>query len=61
MENTLNRAAGASLREQSAVQNTKSVASALKLVLVWLAVGIPMLWGLMKALEGVTSLIALFP
>jgi len=60
MENTLNGAAGA-LSEQSAVQNTKSTASALKLVLVWIAVGIPMLWGMMKALEDVASLTALFP
>ena len=60
MENTLKGAAGA-LREQSAVQNTQSAASALKLVLVWLAVGIPMLWGMMKALEDVPALISLFP
>jgi uncharacterized membrane protein len=60
MENTLNGATGV-LSEQSAVQNAKSTASALKLVLVWIAVGIPMLWGMMKALEDVASLIALFP
>jgi len=59
MENTLNGTAG-TLSEQSAVQNTRSAASTLKLVLVWLAVGIPMLWGMMKALEDVASLIALF-
>jgi hypothetical protein len=56
MENTLEGAAGASLSEQSAVQNDESAASTLKLVLVWLAVSIPMLWGIMKALEGVQSL-----
>jgi hypothetical protein len=60
MENTLDGAAGARLSEQSAVQNAKGTGS-LKLVLVWLAVGIPMLWGMMKALEDVPALIALFP
>lgn len=60
MENTLNGTAGA-LSEQSAVQNSKRAASTLKLVVVWLAVLIPMLWGMMKALEGVASLIASFP
>ena len=59
MENTLNGTAG--LSEQSAVQNSKRTASALKLLVAWLAVGIPMLWGMMKALEGVASLIASFP
>jgi hypothetical protein len=56
MENTLDSAAGAPLSEQSAVQNAKSAASTLKLVLLWLAVGIPMLWGMMKALEDVQTL-----
>jgi hypothetical protein len=56
MENTLEGAAGASLNEQSALQNDESATSTLKLVLVWLAVSIPMLWGIMKALEGVQSL-----
>jgi hypothetical protein len=51
MENTLKGAAGAPLSEQSAVQNDESATSTLKLVLVWLAVCIPMLWGIMKALE----------
>jgi hypothetical protein len=61
MENTLDGAAGARLSEQSAVQNAKGAASTLKLVLVWLAVSIPMLWGMMKALKDVPALIALFP
>ncbi|MEO7209228.1 MAG: hypothetical protein ABI356_06595 [Steroidobacteraceae bacterium] len=60
MESTLNGAVGASLSEQSAVRNAKSAGSPLKLALVWLAVGIPMLWGMMKALEDVQSLQALF-
>jgi hypothetical protein len=54
MENTLDGAAGASLNEQSAVQNVKGAAS-LRLVLVWLAVSIPMLWGIVKALENVQT------
>ena len=60
MENTLDGAAGAPLSEQSAVQNEKSAAATIKLVLIWLAVSIPMLWGIMKALEDVQSLQALF-
>ena len=56
MENTLEHAADASSAEQSAVQNVKSAAANFKLVLVWLAVGIPMLWGMMKALEDVGNL-----
>jgi hypothetical protein len=56
MENTLQGAAGAPLAEQSAVQNAKSAVSTFKLVLVWLAVSIPMLWGIMKALEDVRYL-----
>jgi hypothetical protein len=59
MENTLDGAAGA-LGDQSAVQNAKGAGS-FKLVLVWLAVSVPMLWGMMKALEDVPALIALFP
>ena len=60
MENTLDGAAGAHSSDESAVQNAKG-AGLLKLVLVWLAVGIPMLWGMMKALEDVPALIASFP
>jgi len=56
MENTLDGAAGASLSEPSAEQNTKSTGSRLKLVVLWLAVGIPMLWGILKALEEVRPL-----
>lgn len=56
MENTLNGAAGAALSEPSAVQNAKSAGSPLKLVLLWLAVSIPMLWGVLKALEEVQPL-----
>ncbi len=51
MENMLDGAARGSIARQSAVQNVKSGASISKLVLLWLAVGIPMLWGVMKALQ----------
>jgi hypothetical protein len=61
MEDTLNGAEGAPFSSESAVQNTKSAVSTLKLLLVWIAVGIPMLWGMMKALEDVPALISLFP
>jgi hypothetical protein len=55
MENTLDGAAGSHLSEQSAVQNAKGAGS-LKLWLVWLAVSIPMLWGILKALENVQTI-----
>ncbi len=56
MENTLNGGAGAALSGQSAVRNSTSVATTIKLVLLWLAVGIPMLWGILNALEDVQPL-----
>jgi hypothetical protein len=58
MENTVTGTAGESQSrgERSALQNTSS-SSTLKLVLLWLAVGIPLLWGVMKALEDVGNLI----
>jgi hypothetical protein len=58
MENTVTGTAGESQsrRERSALQNTSST-STLKLVLLWLAVGLPLLWGVMKALEDVGNLI----
>lgn len=55
MENTLQGTAGTPQAEQSAVQNTQS-AAAVKLILVWLAVSIPMLWGIMRALENVQTI-----
>jgi hypothetical protein len=56
MENIMDGAARAdasAAREdaQSAVQNAKSASSTLKLALLWLAVCIPLLWGVMKALQ----------
>ena len=59
MDNTMRGDAGASLSpgKQSAVQNTAHVTSKLKLLLVWLAVGLPMIWGVIKTLEdGVVDL-----
>jgi hypothetical protein len=56
MENTLNGAVGEASSEQSAVRNANGTASTLKLVLVWLAVSIPMLWGILKALQEVQPL-----
>jgi hypothetical protein len=56
MENTITGTAEESLPlgERSAVQNTSL--STLKLVLLWLAVGLPLIWGVMKALEDVGNL-----
>lgn len=57
MENTLSDGEGAALsQDRSAVQNTAGVAGKFKLVLLWLAVGLPLLWGAMKALEDIGSL-----
>jgi hypothetical protein len=50
MESTLGGAARGSVANEPAVQNTNSGPSMLKLALLWLAVGIPLLWGVMKAL-----------
>ena len=53
MDNTMRGDAGASLSpgKESAVQNTAHTTSKLKLLLVWLAVGLPMIWGIIKALQ----------
>jgi len=51
MENTLGGAAPGSVNERSAVQNANSRTFMFKLVLLWLAVGIPLLWGAIKALQ----------
>jgi hypothetical protein len=56
MDNTLDSAASASLGEQSALQNARSAAATFKLVLIWLAVSIPMVWGVTKALENVRTI-----
>ena len=58
MENAMHGTAGESLSqgEQSAVQNSATSTSKIKLILVWLAVGLPLLWGSMKALEDIGSL-----
>jgi hypothetical protein len=57
MENTLNGATAAPANEQSAVQNTKGAGSTLMLVLLWLAVSIPMLWGIVKAFDDVQAVL----
>jgi hypothetical protein len=57
MENTITAAIISGPQdERSAVQNV-SMSSTLKLLLLWLAVGIPLLWGVMKALEDGGNLI----
>jgi hypothetical protein len=42
--------------EKPAVRNGSVAGDRIKLVLLWLAVGLPMLWGAMKALENIGSL-----
>jgi hypothetical protein len=57
MENSITGTPGQSRsREQSAARSTGVSTSKLKLVLLWLAVGLPLLWGVMKALEDVGNL-----
>jgi hypothetical protein len=58
MENTITGDADASrpLGERSAVQNASTSTRTLKLVLLWLVVGLPLVWGVMKALEDVGNL-----
>jgi hypothetical protein len=55
MQNTMSSVGEALSRERTAVQNGSST-SKIKLTLVWLAVGLPLLWGAMKALEDIGSL-----
>jgi len=59
MDNTMRGAAGASLSRdsESAVQNTARSGAKLKLALLWLAVGLPMIWGIIKALEDGSDLV----
>ena len=57
MENTISGNEGLALAEkQSAVQNAASSSSKIMLALIWLAVGLPLLWGAMKALEDIGNL-----
>ena len=56
MDNSITSTADESLsRVQSAARNATSTAK-LKLVFLWLAVSLPLLWGAMKALEDVGNL-----
>ena len=57
MENSIASNSGEALaRPQSAVQNTSTSTNTLKLAILWLAVGLPLLWGVMKALEDAGNL-----
>lgn len=56
MENTMSSVGAALSQEQSAVQNGPAATSKITLVLVWLAVAVPLLWGAMKALQDIGSL-----
>lgn len=57
MQSTVNDVDARNAGEHSAGQYSKSAASTLKLVLLWLAVGMPLLWGVMQALEDVRNLL----
>jgi hypothetical protein len=41
---------------ESALQNTSGSATWMQLILLWLAVGLPMSWGVFKALEDIRYL-----
>jgi hypothetical protein len=59
MDNTMRGDAGASLSpgKESAVQNSAHDTSKLKLLVIWLAVGLPLIWGIIKTLQdGVVDL-----
>jgi hypothetical protein len=57
MENSIASSSGETLaRPQSAVQNTSTSTNTLKLAILWLAVGLPLLWGVVKALEDAGNL-----
>ena len=56
MDNTMSRVDAGLPRERSAVQNGAGSVGKIKLTLVWLAVGSPLLWGAIKALENIGSL-----
>ena len=52
MENSITSAPVETLsRAESAVQNISTSTSKLKLAILWLVVGLPLLWGVIKALE----------
>jgi hypothetical protein len=57
MENTISGKEGLGLaQKQSAVRNASSASSTLRLVLMWLGVGLPLLWGAVKAVEDIGNL-----
>jgi hypothetical protein len=57
MENSITGNPGETLtRPQSAVQNSSTSTNRLKLAILWLAVGLPLLWGVMKALQDAGNL-----
>ena len=56
MENTLSRVGVALVEEQSAVWNGSAATSKIKLMLMWLSVCLPLLWGAIQALKDIGSL-----
>lgn len=59
MDNTVSGTAArsTSLEEQTAVQNRGGIGARLKLALLWLAVILPMLWGVMHVMDGTLTLV----
>jgi hypothetical protein len=56
MENTMGSVGEALSHDPSAVQNSAASTSSIKLILLWLVVGAPLLWGAIKALQDIGSL-----
>ncbi|HEX3912384.1 MAG TPA: hypothetical protein VHW71_02655 [Steroidobacteraceae bacterium] len=59
MDNMVSGTAAGSMsrEEQTALQNRGGIGATLKLVLLWLAVMLPMVWGVMHVLDGTLVLV----
>lgn len=56
MEETMRSGTSLARSAKTAVQNTAKPSPTLKLVLLWFAVSLPLLWGVLKALDDVQHL-----
>jgi hypothetical protein len=56
MENTMHSVGATPAHDQSAVRNGSLATSRIKLILVWLAVGLPLIWGAIEAFSDTGNL-----
>ena len=56
MGNSITSAADESLSQVQSAERNATSTQTLKLVILWLAVGLPLLWGAVKALEDIGNL-----